>query len=590
MQRTLTDVENNEVRNWNVQQVLMWLKHTSSGMFEEYCPIFQENHVHGEALLSLNNEILRDEFEIKSYGKRFELLKAIQKLAKQSSSSSKGSPFNKSPNISRTYYKGMSNNNNNNKTMKSIKNDNWENLDVIATNTNMMDPAQYSQVINEITSDITGTEISKQTREKHSFYRKLSNLSLASQKRGSLMNKMEDEQLVNRNNSQSGGYQFDINIPNWDNIKITKVLQHSWDEILKKWTAKEIYVKIAPLPFSRGSLRMSYYCLNLGDDMEYKQKQTQHTQNNNGLDIKNDTMTNNNILFNKLIGNKNVFGGKLCVAKKNFGICDSIEAYFYDVRTQCESQKFANQYNKHNPPKKVAFLQASVIEVMDDNPESTEDIELYCLESFLHGSYVKHIDNHGGDEKNRNTPSAFAHFSYEASNKRLLVCDIQGVGDLYTDPQIHTYHGNGFGMGNLGNDGIIKFFKTHECNAICKHFKFGSTKNMGINEDLIYGTRPEKQYMKRKKIDVIDTSYIDDTKYLLQIPTLYHKNINANLPSPPAPIINYNQQTNINININHNKRVKDEKKKLLDGYQKDDNVLPPPPSDGESCCCGCVIL
>ena len=51
-----TDVENNEVRNWNVQHVLMWLKHTSSGMFEEYCPIFQENYVHGEALLSLNNE------------------------------------------------------------------------------------------------------------------------------------------------------------------------------------------------------------------------------------------------------------------------------------------------------------------------------------------------------------------------------------------------------------------------------------------------------------------------------------------------------------------------------------------------------
>ena len=50
---------------------------------------------------------------------------------------------------------------------------------------------------------------------------------------------------------------------------------------------------------------------------------------------------------------------------------------------------------------------------------------------------------------------------YTASNKRLLVCDIQGVGDLYTDPQIHTYHGHGFGMGNLGNDGIIKFFKTH---------------------------------------------------------------------------------------------------------------------------------
>ena len=57
-------------------------KRESSGLFEDYIPTFQEKHVHGEALLSLNNEILRDEFHIKSYGKRFELLKAIQKLAK----------------------------------------------------------------------------------------------------------------------------------------------------------------------------------------------------------------------------------------------------------------------------------------------------------------------------------------------------------------------------------------------------------------------------------------------------------------------------------------------------------------------------
>ena len=199
------------------------------------------------------------------------------------------------------------------------------------------------------------------------------------------------------------------------------------------------------------------------------------------------------------------------------------------------------------------------------------------------------LDNHGGDEKARNTPSAFAHFSYEASNKRLLVCDIQGVGDLYTDPQIHTYHGNGFGMGNLGNDGIIKFFKTHECNAICKHFKFSSTQNMGINEDLIYGTRPEKQYMKKKRIDIIDTNYIDDTKYLMQIPKLYHKNITY-LPSPPAPIITYNTQTNINININPN--VKEEKQKLLEGYPREESSASPPklPSDAEGCCCKCIVL
>eukprot|EP01084_Bolivina_argentea_P273167 465252_1 len=465
MQRTLTDVENNEVRHWNVQHVLLWLKHTSNGLFEEYCPIFQEKHVHGEGLLSLNNEILRDEFEIKSYGKRFELLKAIQKLAKKASTS-KGSLSNSidGRRISRTYYKGMSSNKN--KNIKGISNDNWENLDVIASNTNLLNQKEYTKVIGDVVNEVTGTEISKQTREKHSFYRKLSNLTTK--------NTTNNTQKIGSTASKCGGYEFDITMPNWDLVPITKVYQHKWDEILHQWINKIIYVKIAPLPFGRGSLRMSYYCLNFGDDINkinknLKQniKQSKNNKNNMNemVDEKNDTLTNNNILFNKLIGNKNVFGGKLCVAKKNFGICDSIEAYFYDVRTQCESAKYAKEYNRHNPPKKVAFLQASVIEVIGNNPNTTDpkSVEFYCLESFLHGSYIKHIDNHGGDEKNRNTPSAFAHFSYVCSNKRLLVCDIQGVGDLYTD-----------GMGNLGNHGIIKLIKYYD-------YEWNSVVNININ-------------------------------------------------------------------------------------------------------------
>eukprot|EP01084_Bolivina_argentea_P126838 224480_1 len=469
------------------------------------------------------------------------------------------------------------------KNKSRVMNDNWENLDVIATNTNILNPAQYSKVINDVVSEVTGTEISKQTREKHSFYRKLSNLTAGT----------KHQSPTQITNNSSGGYQFDKNIPNWDDVTITKVLQHTWDQIIGQWMSRTIYGKIAPLPFGRGSLRLSYYCLNLGDDIAAIKHHVSSSEDVNiqlasGCTIsQSERMSHNEILFNRLIGNKNVFGGKLCVAKKNFGLCDSTEAYFYDVRTQCESQKFAAQYNRHHPPKKVAFLQASVIEPME-NEEETEEIEFYCLESFLHGSYIKHIDNHGGDDKTRNTPSAFAHFTYEASNKRLLVCDIQGVGDLYTDPQIHTYHGKGFGMGNLGNDGIIKFFKTHECNAICKHFKFSSTQNMGINEDLIYGTRPEKQYMKKKRIDVVDTMYIDNKKYLLQLPQLYHKNIRLSFCGEPT--FSYSSQTNINININNNNNKREEKQRLLGDVNDCREPYQSTVSDSEACCCKCNIL
>jgi elongation factor 2 kinase len=117
------------------------------------------------------------------------------------------------------------------------------------------------------------------------------------------------------------------------------------------------------------------------------------------------------------------------------------------------------------------------------------------VERFIDGPYRKHNNNFGFvSEEERNTPQAFSHFTYEISNHKLLVCDIQGVGDMYTvrlyflqlpscflphffiffqDPQIHSIEDpDAWGKGNLGQKGIDKFLQTHRCNAICSSFFF----------------------------------------------------------------------------------------------------------------------
>ena len=71
-------------------------------------------------------------------------------------------------------------------------------------------------------------------------------------------------------------------------------------------------------------------------------------------------------------------------------------------------------------------------------------------------------------QEERATPNAFSHYTWEASNRSILVCDIQGVLDMYTDPQVHTGSGEGFGQGNLGLDGIHRFLGTHICNDVCR--------------------------------------------------------------------------------------------------------------------------
>ena len=113
------------------------------------------------------------------------------------------------------------------------------------------------------------------------------------------------------------------------------------------------------------------------------------------------------------------------------------DTYFDDVKLQMDAKLWGEEYNRHNPPKKVDIFMMGVIELVE-----ISGAPLYHIEHYIDGDYVKYNSNSGfvADKTGymRQTPQAFSHFSLERSGHELVVVDIQGVGDLYTDPQIQT--------------------------------------------------------------------------------------------------------------------------------------------------------
>ena len=114
----------------------------------------------------------------------------------------------------------------------------------------------------------------------------------------------------------------------------------------------------------------------------------------------------------------------------------------------------------------MSFLDAYVLE-LKDRPGRP----ICAVEKYIDGDYKKYNNNWNWSDEQRNTPQAFSHFSYEKSGRKLLICDIQGVGDLWTDPQIHSTNLDAYGKGNLGQEGIDKFLESHKCNEICRWLK-----------------------------------------------------------------------------------------------------------------------
>lgn len=186
---------------------------------------------------------------------------------------------------------------------------------------------------------------------------------------------------------------------------------------------------------------------------------------------------------------------KRLVAKISIDPHEDDETYFKDVEMQAVAADYARLFNRYTPPRIVEFVQAWILQLVDRG-------DLVCgVEPFIQGDYRKHNNNCGYvSDLDRNTPQAFSHFTFEASNHEILVVDIQGVRDHYTDPQIHTRRGEEFGKGNLSMRGFKKFLSSHRCNPICRYLKLPL-----INPKESQGTVPQQTYMNHPRVALVES-------------------------------------------------------------------------------------
>jgi elongation factor 2 kinase len=251
--------------------------------------------------------------------------------------------------------------------------------------------------------------------------------------------------------------------PDFAQIAAETGLCYIFDIHKGKWDKKEVKVKIDHEPFARGTLRRAYHISGL-EVLDGETSEKGHPK-------------------------------KTYVAKMSIDPFETPEAYVEDVKLQIIARECAKNYNSHFPPKRINFVGAYLLELVD-RPQRP----LCCVERFIAGPYRKHNNNYGFvDDDERSTPQAFSHFTFESSDRKFMVVDIQGVGDLYTDPQIHSYDEDAFGKGNMGKRGIDKFLSTHRCNPICRYFRL--PPHNGMSTDV--GTLPASAFMPQDSVNIV---------------------------------------------------------------------------------------
>ena len=212
---------------------------------------------------------------------------------------------------------------------------------------------------------------------------------------------------------------------------------------------------IDDIPFSEGALRYAYYLYDKEVEMNFVAK------------------------LDKIItGDRNNLKG-YSRELESIAICQHISNEF--------DERIVNLIPKDQTNILLNYIHSYIYEITSRSKLNKYN-KYYYVENYLPGKYIKYNNNAGWVTDNiaeqTLVAQAFSHFSYQFTQGYLMIVDLQGVGGLLTDPQIHCLDEDKFGVGNSGYIGFIRFFLTHNCNKYCKALGLVHPNNADFKLDI----------------------------------------------------------------------------------------------------------
>ena len=226
--------------------------------------------------------------------------------------------------------------------------------------------------------------------------------------------------------------------PDFSVVLSERATKYTFDLVSRSWQATSVMVKLDPVPFSRGALRLVYHLQELDEQppppppphslLEGSlQQQQQHTDErregevddqhelSGASSIASDSSSSLSAVSSSarsaadaddiqlplsprhIAAVKSANTGVTYVAKISMDPRDLLdrEIYFRDVEMQTLARYYAALFNEYNPPKLVDFVKASLLRL-----EEREGQPLCGVERYIEGQYRKWSDsNHANTRK-----------------------------------------------------------------------------------------------------------------------------------------------------------------------------------------------